>query len=161
MARPTKKEIWKKNIAYGVTKMSVAVVAKFGEAFAIGANDKQACEYADVDPSTLWRWEQKNPELRKYFERMKQKLPLKAKANIAQAIHANNLTFSQWLVERQEPDDYAETFKMQHFDETKGDTPHKEDIEATELFHKTIKENMRKRRMEKAKQDGEIKKDDI
>jgi len=156
MARPTKKEQWRRNIGYGVTKFSESAVNKFGEAFAIGATVGEACDYADVAPQTYYNWTKKNPELLEYFQRMREKLPLKAKHNIAQAIHANNLSFSQWLVERQQPELYGETLKMQHT-EIKGDTPHEEDIEATELFHKTIKENMRKRRMEKAKQDGEIK----
>ena len=150
--RPTKKELWKKNIGYGVTKLTPEAVAKLGEAFAIGATRGEACDYADVDPSTLWRWEQKNPELCKYFDRMREKLPLKAKHNIAQAIYANNLNFSQWLIERKQPGDYGETLKLKHSEDTKEN----DDTEIVLQFRDKLKKRMLERSKKKAKQDGEL-----
>ena len=149
--RPTNKELWKKNIGYGVTKLTQEAVNKFGEAFAIGATRAQACEYADVSPQTYYNWCAKNPELLEYFDKMRQKLPLKAKHNIAQAIHSGNLTFSQWLVERKESGDYGETLKLEHSGEVKdGD-----DTEIVLQFREKLKQRMLERSKNKAKQDGE------
>ena len=154
--RPTNKELWKKNIAYGVTKLTENAVNKLGEAFAIGSTVGEACDYADIAPKTYYNWCEKNSELLLYFDRMRQKLPLKAKHNIAQAIHANNLTFSQWLVERQQPDLYAETFKMKHSGEIKGDAIYEENIRAIEIFHNILKENIKKRSLQEAKEKGDV-----
>ena len=106
MTRLTDRQIWNQHIAYGVTKMKPDVIAKLEHAFAIDATREQACDYADIDPSTLWRWEQKYPELCKKFERMRQRLPLKAKENIALRIHGQptlgDTELSKWFLEKKE-----------------------------------------------------------
>lgn len=161
MARPTKKEIWKRNIGYGVTKLNETNVKKLGEAFAIGATIHEACDYADVAPKTYYNWIKKNPELLPYFDRMREKLPLKAKHNIAQRIHgqptSGDIPLSKWLVERKQPDDYGETLKMKHDGEI--NTEHsiaQEDKELIKELHTRLKTNLIKRSRDKAKQDGEI-----
>ena len=155
MARPTKKEIWKQRIAYGVTKMTEETIGKLAQAFAIGATGKQACDYADIDPSTLWQWEKDNPELSKYFDRMREKLPLKSKQNIALAIHGTpgqgDLNLSKWLIERQEPEDYAETLKIKGLLDIS-----KEEQEILDEFHDKLKKNIKERSRQKAKEDGEL-----
>ena len=142
--RPTKKEIWKQRIAYGVTKMTDEVIAKLEQAFAIGATRAQACDYADVDPSTLWRWEQKNPELSNRFQRMREKLPLKAKMNIAQSVHQGTITDSKYVLEKMEPETYAEKLKIEHTD-TATDGVHAEDEQVRQELKKKLIENIRRR----------------
>ena len=155
MGRPTKKEIWKRNIGYGVTKLTESVVQKLGEAFAIGATVPEACDYADVSPRTFYNWQEKNPKLLQYFSRMREKLPLKAKYNIAKRIHGEmvpgDILLSKWLVERQQPEAYAETLKI------KGEVSSQDENKAIiDEFHSKLKSNIQKRSLEKAKQEGEL-----
>jgi len=153
MGRPTKKEIWKRNISYGVTKMTPEVIQKFEQAFAIGATIAESCDYANVSPSTYHNWVNKNPELLDKFDRMRQKLPLKSKENIARRIHgepvSGDISLSKWLIERQQPEKYGETIKMQHIGEIATDVTHPEDEELRLQFKSKLKENIRRRAIEK------------
>jgi hypothetical protein len=148
MARPTKKEVWKRNIAYGVSKMTPEVIQKLEAAFAIGATVSEACDYADVSPATYYSWCQKNPELLERFDRMRTKLPLKAKENIARRIKGESILgdigLSKWLVERQQPENYAETIKLQS---SEGD-----DAKIVSEFEERLQQNMRDRIIKKAKE---------
>jgi len=157
MARPTKKEIWKRNIAYGVTKMTSEVVQKFEQAFAIDATIAEACDYADVSPSTYHSWVNKYPELLDKFNRMRQKLPLKSKENIARSVHGEpvlgDISLSKWLIERQQPEKYGETLKLQHSGEVVTGESHPEDEELRLQFKGKLQENIRRRAIEKSKQE--------
>ena len=158
MGRKTKDQKWREAIGRKVTKLNPEVVAKLKEAFAIGANVDQACFYAEIHVATYYRWCEKNPILKEEFARMKSKLPLAAKNNIAVAITtARDIGLSKWLVERQEPESYAESIKLKHSGNIES-TP-EEDKEAIASFHATLRANREKRSIEKAKQDGEIKTD--
>ncbi len=114
MARLTKKQLWKKHIAEGVTKLTDEVVKKLCEAFAIDATISQACDYADISEKTYYNWIEKNPELLQKFDRMRQRLPLKAKQNIAGTISAGDIGISKWLLERKEASNYGEKVKVEH-----------------------------------------------
>lgn len=150
--RPTKKELWKAAIAYGVTKMSSESVQKLGQAFAIGATVDEACDYADIAPRTFYNWQEKNSDLMQYFSRMRQRLPLKAKTNIAESIHNKDIGLSRWLVERRQPGEYGETIKLDHSGETSSD----EDRAITERYHAELSATRLKRSKEKAIKDGEL-----
>jgi len=43
-------------------KINDDILAKLEAAFKVGANDTEACEYAEIDPSTLYRYQQRNEE---------------------------------------------------------------------------------------------------
>ena len=43
------------------TKMTKDVLAKLEQAYKVGATDEEASEYAEIDPSTLYRYFKKNP----------------------------------------------------------------------------------------------------
>jgi len=159
MARPTKKEQWIKKISYAVTKLNETNVKKLGEAFAIGATIHEACDYADISPQTYYNWTEKNPKLLDYFNRMREKLPLKAKHNIAQRIHGQPTTgdigLSKWLIERKQPEEYGETVKLAHSGKIEGGLP-QEDKDLIDEFHMKLTENRLKRSKDKAKDDGEV-----
>ena len=154
MGRKSKRQIWNEHIAYGVTKKTPEVIAKFEQAFAIGATIQEACDYADVNPVSYYRWVKKYPELSKKFERLRHRLPLKAKENIARSIHGEivkgDISLSKWLVERKQPDDYAETLRIKgEGDTTNPDGSHPED-EALRLEYKEkLKQNLQRRARDK------------
>lgn len=152
VGRKTKREQWLKNIAYGVTKCNELNVKKLGEAFAIGATIHEACDYADISPQTYYNWIEKKPELLEYFNRMREKLPLKAKANIAEQIHNRDITLSRWLIERKQPEEYGETLKLSSSEETKGELP-QEDKNLIDEFHKKLIDNRLRRSKEKSKEE--------
>ena len=157
MARPTKKEIWKRNIAYGVTKKTPEVIQKFEQAFAIGATIGEGCDYADVEPSTYYKCVKETTELFEKIDRMPQKRPLKSKENIARTIHGEpvrgDISLSKWLIERQQPEGYGETLKIKD-ERNKNIAP--EDLQVIEELHKKLEANRIKRSIDQAKREGEI-----
>lgn len=155
MARPTKDQAWRDAIGKSVTKLTPDVVTKLKEAFAIRATIEEACNYAEISTRSYYRWVEKNPILSHEFERMRQKLPLAAKANIAASIQTQKSVGDSWkLLEKTNPETYGETLTLRH----QGDVglTHEDDIKATESYHATLRENLKKRSMEKAKKEGEI-----
>lgn len=145
--RPTKKEVWKRNIAYGVTKMTTETISKFEQAFAIGATIAQACDYADVSPTTYHDWVKKFPELSDKFQRMREKLPLKAKENIARVVHNGSIGDSKYVLEKMEPDTYAERIKIEQTENT--DIVHPEDEAIRKEYKQKLLDNIRRRAKEK------------
>lgn len=64
------------------SKVTKECVAKLEAAFKVGATDIEACQYADIDRSTLFRYEQSNPEFRNKKEEWKSRPTLKAKFSV-------------------------------------------------------------------------------
>lgn len=150
MARPTKREQTNKKISQAVSKMTPENLQKLKEAFAIGATVIQACDYADLAERTYYYWIEKNPELLQEFDRYREKLPFKAKYNIAQQIHAGNVALSQWLLSRKEPEAYGETVKLEHSGAIAQDEGvHPEDEELRKEFKKRLMDNIKQRALAK------------
>lgn len=159
MARPTKKEQWKQAIAEKVTKLTPEVVTKLKEAFAIDCNVTEACYYAQISRETYYRWIKKNPELLDEFRYMKQTLPLKAKHNIAQRIHAGSVEDSWKYLERRQSKKNAEKLKMEHeqpkiAEVDPGDYP--EDKELSRRFREELLQNIVRRAREKEEQQMQV-----
>jgi hypothetical protein len=161
MPAPTnlkKNQKWREAISKKVTKLNPDVVRKLKDAFAIGANVKEACYYAEIAESTYYKWVKENPKLSEEFDLMRQRLPLKAKENIAKSIENSNSIPDSWkLLERKQPDEFAETLNLKNSGEINinSEVP-PEDQEAIIAFRQNLKQNMLKRRTELAKQKGEL-----
>lgn len=141
-----KREQWKRNISLGMAKMTPEILQKLSHAFATGATAEQACVYADFNIRTFYDYKKRHPNLSQYFERMQQKLPLAAKNNIAEAIENKDIASSWKLLERKEPDAYAEITKLQHSGniDTTGEF-NDADNDLREEFRKKLKERIHKR----------------
>jgi hypothetical protein len=156
MGRKTNKQKWREALSRAHTKLSPELVGKLKDAFAIGATVKQACFYAEINESTFYDWCRQNPVLKEEFDKMRNKLPLAAKHNIAAAIHNRDLFHSRWLVERQEPENYGEKVKIEHTGTLTNDgLGHPEDEEIRIAFKEKLKENIRRRAEERAKLEKE------
>jgi hypothetical protein len=145
MGRKSKNQKWREAISEKLTKLTPEVVSKLKEAFAIGASVAEACFYSEISERTYYRWTEKNEELCQEFERMRQKLPLAAKRNIALAIQAGDLLLSKWLVEHTQPKDYAETQKLEHSGEVITTEGFPEDEELKREFRERYMQNVVKR----------------
>lgn len=150
MAGKSKDQRWREAIGKAVTKLTPEVIAKLKQAFAIDASIEQACYYAEIHQSTYQRWLKKYPILREEFARMRHKLPLKSKSNIAGLIETGDIGLSKWFLERRESEEYGE--KIKHSGEVlAGDIAHPEDEALRIEFREKLKANVRKRWEEKDK----------
>jgi len=153
--RPTKHEFRYKNVGRP-SKLDDILVAKLEEAAGVDATIEQTCFYANIVPSTYHRWMNENPELKERLASLRERLPLRAKLNIAKIIEAGDITMSRWLVERKESAAYGEKLKIEHSGDVGDGTPSEDKAIIAEM-HQKLKTNLVKRSIEKAKQDGEIK----
>lgn len=63
-------------------KIDDSVLAKLEAAYKVGANDTEACEYAEIDPATLYRYFKKNEDFCKKKTAWKSRPTLKAKFTV-------------------------------------------------------------------------------
>ena len=81
--KPGKKVNTNKNwTAWRPNKIDEIVLAKLEEGFMMSLTDDECCLYADINPSTLYRYIEKNPEFSKRKELLKRTPNIKAKVKL-------------------------------------------------------------------------------
>jgi len=88
------------------TVITEAAVAKLSEAFRLGYNDVDACQYADIDRSTFYRHTQSDPSFASHMTDAKNYARLKCSSVLLKAIEHKNIQVCQWWLERR----YREQF---------------------------------------------------
>jgi hypothetical protein len=97
------------------TVMTPETIKRLEDGFIAGLSDREASLYADTAPSTLYAYCEENPDFSERKELLKERIKMRAKFNISEAIEAKDKTLSQWLLERRDPD-----FKPKNETDTKG-----------------------------------------
>lgn len=124
---PKKAAPKKKNVGGRPKVIDENVLAKLEEGFLIGLNDRECCLYADINPSTLYRYCEENPEFSERKELLKEQLKIKAKMNIQQAITTHeDSDLSKWYLERKSKDEFGIKQTIEHSGEmtTKQEIKH-------------------------------------
>lgn len=91
-------------------KIDDVVLGKLESAFKIGATDREACYYADINPDTLYEYQKKHPDFTEQKEAWKRNPILKAKHTIYNNLGDPNI--AKWLLERRD-DDYSNKIKQE------------------------------------------------
>jgi len=81
-------------------KMTDAVIEKLEAWFSNSLTDDECCLYANINPSTLYRYIKKNPKFWERKERLKKKPNIQAKVNWIKKINANDYQASKEWLER-------------------------------------------------------------
>ena len=100
-------DIAKKKKSGRPLKIDDGVLAKLDYAFGIGCSDVEACLFADISPSTLYRYFESNPEYRKYTLDLKNKPVLKARVQSDKLIESGDPVHSRWFLERRKSDEFT------------------------------------------------------
>lgn len=66
--------------------MTKETIAKLEYAFSMGLPDEQACLYAEIDPATLYRYQERNPDFCDRKVILKQSITMRARLNVAKEI---------------------------------------------------------------------------
>lgn len=88
--------------------MSEQVLAKLEDAFRFGATKNEACLWAGIDASTLWRHEEKDPDFAMKIEAWQNELVSIARANIAKSIRSGCVTDSWTFLKAKRKEEFAE-----------------------------------------------------
>lgn len=94
--------------------MTEEVLRKLTEAFANAFTDKEACLYAGISPSTLYKYAAENPDFSERKELLKLSLNMHAKNNISKSIKSGDVGRSIWWAMNKMADEFAPKSKIQH-----------------------------------------------
>lgn len=82
--------------------MTPEVIRKLEEAFLLGCSDHEACFYADIAPSTLYKYQLENPEFTERKEALKSNPVFLARKVIVNALHNDDVQTAHKVIERKE-----------------------------------------------------------
>lgn len=97
------------------TKMDEITVAKLKMAFSAGLSDPEACAIADIDKSTLYRYQKSHPNFATEKARWKNNISAQAKLTIAKAIvNHGDVQTAKWLIDKNDPRNKALASKYRY-----------------------------------------------
>jgi hypothetical protein len=83
------------------------VLNKLEQAFSLGATDLEACFYAGISHQTLYNYQNKYPEFVERKEALKDKLILKSRMVVSDALDNGDKQTAQWYLERKKKDEFS------------------------------------------------------
>ena len=89
------------------TKVTPEVVTKLEQAFSMGCTDEEACLFADISRMSLQRYQEAHPSFRDRKALLKQKLVLKARSVIAEALNRKDENTAKWYLERKAKNEFS------------------------------------------------------
>lgn len=89
------------------TIMTPETISKLEEAFANGAADLEACFYAGIGKTTLYNYQNDNPEFVDRKEGLRAMVKYQARKNITESIRNGDLENSKWYAERKIRNEFA------------------------------------------------------
>lgn len=92
-------------------KIDKGILGKLESAFKMGATDREACSYVNINPDTLYEYQKKHPEFTEQKEAWKQNPILKAKNTIYKNL--NDARIAQWYLERKCKDEFQPQNKVE------------------------------------------------
>ena len=86
------------------TIVTDAVLLKLEEAFAMGCTDAEACLFAGIWPSVLYRYQENNPEFQERKTTLKMNPTLKARKLLLMSLESGDADAKtiQWVIEKQD-----------------------------------------------------------
>ena len=104
----TKKKDPKDKLKVGrPTAMTPETINKLEQAFSMGCGDLEACLFANLTPSVLYRYQESHPEFKERKAMLKEKLILKARSVIAESLNNKDENTAKWYLERKRKDEFS------------------------------------------------------
>jgi len=96
------------------TVMTPDTVQKLEQAFSIGASDVEACAHAGCAKQTYYNYCADHPEFLDRVNTLKEKLPLKAKSELAKLINEGDKNTVLWYLERKKRNEFSLKTEIDH-----------------------------------------------
>lgn len=84
------------------TKMTPETIRLLQDAFVWGCTDSEACGYANISESTLYKYASEHPEFSELKARLKDMPTMKSKRIISQALDEGDLNTANRVIDRKE-----------------------------------------------------------
>lgn len=85
------------------TVVTKSVLDKLEEVFSLGGTDKEACLFAGINPSTLYNYQEINPEFVQRKALLKETPVLLARRTVTESL-AKDTNTARWYIERRDRD---------------------------------------------------------
>lgn len=92
------------------TVMTLEVLNKLEEVFALGGTDQEACMYADISHQTLYNYQKDHPDFIERKEALKEKPFLKARRTIIASLEDPNHAFK--FMERKKKGEFGQSMEI-------------------------------------------------
>lgn len=102
-----KKQIVKEETRGRPSVMTDEMASRLELAFSMGCTDTEACLYADMSPSAFYRYQKEHPEFKERKEMLREKLVMKARSVIADALNRKDENTARWYLERKRKDEFS------------------------------------------------------
>lgn len=83
------------------------VLNKLEISYSMGCSDSEACLFANISKQTLYNYQEKHPEFKERKQLLKEKLVLKARTVIAEALNKKDENTAKWYLERKRKDEFS------------------------------------------------------
>lgn len=83
------------------------VLNKLEISYSMGCSDSEACLFANISMTTLYKYQEKHPEFKERKQLLKEKLALKARTVIADALNNNDENTAKWYLERKKKQEFS------------------------------------------------------
>lgn len=93
--------------------MTDDVLQKVEHAFSMGCTDKEACLYADIAPSTLYKYCEDHPDFSERKELLKDKPVLAARTVVVKAIESGDTKMAWLYLERKRAEEFGQRKKVE------------------------------------------------
>lgn len=80
---------------------------KLETAFSLGATDSEACFQAGISPATLYNYQNENPGYLERKKQLKERMILKARMVIAEALNNSDKEVAKWYLERKAKNEFS------------------------------------------------------
>ena len=96
------------------TVMTESVLQKLEAAFSIGSTDREAVAHAGIAQNSYYNYCKENPEFLQRVNDLKEKLPLKAKSELAKFINNGDKQAVLWYLERKKKNEFSLKTEVDH-----------------------------------------------
>ena len=89
------------------TKLTPETILLLEQAFSMGCSDLEACVHANIGKTSLYNFQAEHPEFVERKELLKEKLVLKARSVIANALNNKDENTAKWYLEKKKKDEFG------------------------------------------------------
>jgi hypothetical protein len=89
------------------TNLTPETISKLEQAWSMGCSDLEACLHAGIGKSALYNYQNAHPNFLERKQILKEKLVLKARSVIANALNNKDENTARWYLERKRKDEFS------------------------------------------------------
>lgn len=89
------------------TKLTPETILLLEQAFSMGCSDLEACVHANIGKTSLYNFQAEHPEFVERKELLKEKLVLKARSVIANALNNKDENTAKWYLEKKKKNEFG------------------------------------------------------